>query len=128
MSSTLFSPYADLGKGGDYPIEANYGIRVYTPKEEIPGIGEVAGTLKGGLRTNFIGNVPILDGNKDIVGMAQVLLVVTAKPKDMPSQFLQMCGFETPADAVEYVNNMHREEFERDGNITIFIYRVIELY
>lgn len=125
MSSTLRAPYADLGPGGDYLIEANYGIRIYDDKGEIiPGVGEVGATLKGGLRTNYLGEVPLLDGAKNNVGKADVLMVISAKPENMNVEHLLACGFASTAKAVEYAKVYHGEEFARDGVLTVYYYAV----
>jgi hypothetical protein len=128
VSSTVTAPYAFLGEGGDYKIEVNFAVRVYDNKgEKIPNIGEVGYTLKGGLRTNRVGIVPLLDGNKDEVGKAEVLKIVAAKPQNMDMELIKSCGFETIEDAVDYVQTEHGEEFARDGVMTIFVYKVTEL-
>ncbi len=129
MSSTVFAPYLDLGEGGDYPIEINFAIRVYDTidkGEKIPDIGEVGYTLKGGLRTNRIGIVPLLDGVKDQVGKAEVLKVIAAKPQNMDIELINLCGFGTTEDAIDYVKSEHGEEFARDGVMTVYIYKVTE--
>lgn len=128
MSATLNAPYAELGPGGDYPIEANYGIRIYDNKGEvIPAVGEVAATLKGGLRTNYLGEVPILDGEKERVGLAKVLMIVAAKPENMNLEHILACGFKNIEQAVVYAKREHAEEFERDGVLTVFYYQVVKL-
>ena len=128
MSSTLIAPYKDLGPGGDYTIEANYGIRIYDDKgEEIPKVGETAATLKGGLRTNYIGIVPILNGDKNTVGKAEVKKIICCKPLNCDLTDLMNCGFNSLDDALDYVKNEHGEEYNRDGVITIYYYKVIEL-
>jgi len=130
MSSTVFAPYPQLGFGGNYPAEMNYGIRIYTnpPQNEIIlGVGQKGATLKGGQRTNFHGLVPILDGNKNTVGQAEVLKIVTARPKYMLLQDIQACGFQTMDEAVAYVEREHGEEFTRDGVLTVYYYKVITL-
>lgn len=128
MSSTVTAPYAFLGEGGDYKIEVNFAVRVYDNKGEIiPNVGEVGHTLKGGLRTNRVGIVPLLDGNKDEVGKAEVLKIVAAKPQNMDMELIKSCGFDTIEDAVNYVQTEHGEEFERDGVMTIFVYKVTGL-
>ena len=128
MSSTVTAPYAFLGEGGDYKIEVNFAVRVYDDKgEKIPDVGEVGYTLKGGLRTNRVGIVPLLDGNKDEVGKAEVLKIVAAKPQNMDMELIKFCGFKTIEDAVDYVQTEHGEEFTRDGVMTVFVYRVTEL-
>ncbi len=127
MSSTVRAPYKFLGENGDYPVEMNFGIRIYDNKGEvIPEIGEIKATLKGGLRTNYIGVVPLLDGNKKVVGKAQVSMIVSAKPEEMPIEYIRDCGFETLEDAIKYVSNEHKEEFERDGVMTIYYFKVVE--
>lgn len=127
MSSTVYAPYKDLGEGGDYPIEINFAIRVYDTKgEKIPDIGELGYTLKGGLRTNRIGIVPLLDGVKDQVGKAEVLKVIAANPQNMGINLIKSCGFKTIDDAIEYVKTEHGEEFARDGVMTIYVYKVTE--
>jgi hypothetical protein len=125
MSSTFRAPYAELGEGGDYYIEANYGIRIYDDKGEvIPSAGEKAATLKGGLRTNFLGIVPLLNGRKEVVGSAEVTMVISAKPENMPIEHINACGFHHAQEAREYIMQFHREEYERDGVFTIYYYTV----
>lgn len=129
MSSTVYAPYLELGEGGDYPIEINFAIRIYNTVEKgekIPDIGEIGYTLKGGLRTNRIGIVPLLDGAKDQVGKAEVLKVIAAKPENMDMELIKSCGFKAIEDAIEYVKSEHGEEFARDGVMTIYIYKVTE--
>ncbi len=127
MSTTFQAPYRDLGEGGDYTIEVNFAIRIYDTKGEvIPAVGEVGYTLKGGLRTNRIGIVPLLDGKKDDVGKAEVLKVVAAKPQNMDMSLINACGFQTIEDAIDYVETEHGEEYARDGVFTIYIYKIIE--
>lgn len=129
MSSTVYAPYLELGEGGDYPIEINFAIRIYNTVEKgekIPDVGEIGYTLKGGLRTNRIGIVPLLDGVKDQVGKAEVLKVIAAKPENMDMELIKSCGFKTIEDAIEYVKSEHGEEFARDGVMTIYVYRVTE--
>lgn len=130
MSSTVRAPYIDLGPGGDYPIEMNYAIRIYTnppQNEKIPNVGEEGATLKGGQRTNFHGLVPILDGDKKPVGWAEVTRIVSARPEFMPIEEVVACGFKDLSEAVDYVKREHGEEFERDGVMTVFHYRVKKL-
>lgn len=127
MSSTFEAPYIDLGPNGDYQFEVNFGIRIYDNKGEvIPEVGEVRATLKGGLRVNFLGPVPLLDGNKDVVGKALVSMIISSKPEDMNIEHLRNCGFDSVEAAVEYVKAEHGEEFARNGDITIYYYKVIE--
>ncbi|KKS17362.1 MAG: hypothetical protein UU77_C0001G0022 [candidate division WWE3 bacterium GW2011_GWC1_41_7] len=129
MSSTVIAPYAHLGEGGDYPIEVNFAVRVYDNKgESIPPVGELGYSLKGGLRTNRIGIVPLLDGRKEEVGKAEVLILVAAKPENMDLPLVQKCGFTTIEEATEYARQEHGDEFSRDGVLTIFVYKVVELY
>ena len=126
MSSTLQAPYAYLGPGGDYPIEANFGIRVYDNiGEVIPAVGKLGYTLKGGLRTNYIGNVPLMDGTKKVVGIAEVLCVIACKPENMDPLLLRACDFESLEDALTYVRAEHGEEFARDSVFTVYIYRTV---
>lgn len=128
MSYTILAPYEKLGEGGNYPIEINYGVRVYTNKnEKIPEIGEFGYSLKGGLRTNRIGKVPLLDGEKQNVGTAEVVKIVSAKPQNMDLVLLQKCGFENVEEATKYAETEHFDEFERDGVITVFEFKVVEL-
>ncbi|MCW1949206.1 MAG: hypothetical protein KIH89_002030 [Candidatus Shapirobacteria bacterium] len=130
MSSTVRAPYIELGPGGDYPIEMNYAIRIYTnppQSEKIPKVGDEGATLKGGQRTNFHGLVPILDGDKKPVGWAEVTKIVSARPEFMPIKDIEDCGFETIEEAVSYAKREHGEEFERDGVLTVFHYRVNSL-
>ncbi len=127
MSATLTAPYKDLGPNGDYPIEANYGIRIYDNKGEIiPGIGETKATLKGGLRTNHIGIVPLLDGNKENIGNAEVIKIIIAKPENMELKDINACGFQSIDEAIAYVSTEHKEEFDRDGVMTVYYFKVIE--
>lgn len=127
MSSTVIAPYAHLGEGGDYPIEVNFAVRVYDNKGEvIPPIGELGYSLKGGLRTNRIGIVPLLDGKKELVGKAEVIRLVAAKPENMDLDLIYKCGFDTLEAAVKYAQREHSEEFSRDGVITIYVYKVLE--
>lgn len=126
MSATLQAPYKELGPNGDYFIEANYGVRIYDNKGEvIPDIGIVKATLKGGLRTNHVGIVPLLDGEKKNVGDAEVLKIIIAKPENMDLKDIQACGFNTLEDAIQYVSTEHADEFNRDGLMTIYYFRVI---
>jgi hypothetical protein len=130
MSSTVRAPYIELGKGGDYPVEINYAIRIYTnapQNEKIPNIGEESAILKGGQRTNFHGEVPILNGNKEQVGWAEITKIVSARPQFMPQEEIQVCGFTSTEEAVDYAKREHGEEFERDGVLTVFHYRVARL-
>ncbi len=128
MSATLQAPYKDLGPNGDYFIEANYGIRIYDNKGEvIPAIGEVKATLKGGLRTNHIGIVPLLDGEKKNIGKAEVIKVIIAKPENMDLTDLKAAGFNSKEEALQYVSTEHKEEFDRDGVMTIYYFKVTEL-
>jgi len=127
MSQTLRAPYAFLGANGDYYIEANFGIRIYDNKgETIPEVGVLTATLKGGLRTNFIGNVPLLDGEKKSIGTAEVVQVICAKPENIDFADLQAAGFASREDAINYVATEHKEEFERDGVMTVYWFRVVE--
>lgn len=129
MSSTVRAPYIELGPDGDYPIEMNYAIRIYTnpPQNEIiPDIGKESASLKGGQRTNFHGKVPLLNGDKKAVGWAEVLRIVSARPQFMPMEEIRVCGFESIDKAVEYVKREHGEEFNRDGVLTVFHYRITE--
>lgn len=130
MLSTVRAPYIDLGPGGDYPVEMNYAIRIYInppQNEKIPKIGEEGATLKGGQRTNFHGLVPILDGDKKSVGWAEVTRIVSARQNFMPVKEVMDCGFKDINEAVEYAKREHGEEFERDGVLTVFHYRVEKL-
>lgn len=127
MSSTVIAPWGYLGEGGDYPIEVNFAVRVYDDKGEvIPPVGEVGYSTKGGLRTNRIGIVPLLDGKKEEVGKVEVLQLIAAKPENIGMDLLRKCGFETVEEARQYVECEHGEEFGRDGVITIFVYKVLE--
>ncbi len=130
MSATTQAPYGQLGPGGDYPVEMNYGLRIYNlpPKNErVPEVGEEAASLKGGQRTNYHGEVPILDGEKKRIGTAEILRIVSARPEYMPEAEIKACGFNTIEEAVEYAKREHGEEFARDGVITIYHYRVKSL-
>jgi hypothetical protein len=130
MSSTIRAPYAELGPGGDYPVEVNYAVRIYnTPplNEKVPEVGEESASLKGGQRTNFHGPVPVLDGNKKEIGWAELTRIVSARPEFMPLSEVQACGFATMESAVEYAKREHGDEFDRDGVITVFHYKVIRL-
>ncbi len=128
MSSTVRAPYRDLGKGGDYPVEMNYAVRIYDDKgEKILRVGETGASLKGGQRTNYVGIVPLLNGKKERVGEAEILRIVSAKPGNITLKELKLCGFKTPKDAIDYVKRVHEEEFERDGVFTIFFFKVISL-
>jgi hypothetical protein len=126
MSSTVRAIYAHLGKGGDYPVEMNYAIRIYTPKESIPDVGVLSATLKGGQRTNHHGIVPLLDGKKQIVGSAEVTEIVSARPEHMKLEHIIACGFGSMQEAVNYAKSEHEEEFARDGVLTVFYYKVAE--
>lgn len=126
MSSTVIAPWKHLGEGGDYPIEVNFAVRVYDNKGEIiPPVGELGYSLKGGLRTNRIGIVPLLNGDKTEVGKAEVIQLVAAKPENMDVNLLTKCGFASLKEAIEYTMREHGEEFKRDEVFTIFVYRVI---
>lgn len=126
---TLLAPYGHLGEGGDYPIEMNYAIRIYDNKGEvIPDVGKLSASLKGGQRTNYHGLVPLLDGNKKDVGVAEIVEIISARPKYMNSNHLERCGFKGLTDAVDYVKREHGKEFERDGVLTIFYFIVLERY
>ena len=130
MSSTVYAPYKELGPGGDYPVEINYAIRIYTnppQNEKVPNVGEESATLKGGQRTNFHGNVPILDGDKKQIGWAEVTKIISARPQYMPIEEINSCGFNSINEAVDYAKKEHGEEFERDGVLTVFHYRVTRL-
>lgn len=128
MSSTFTAPFASWGEGGDYKIEVNFAIRVYDTKgEKIPDVGEIGYTLKGGLRTNRIGIVPLFDGVKNEIGKAEVLKVIASKPHNMDISLVNLCGFKTIEDAINYVKTEHSEEFVRDGVMTIYVYKVAEL-
>ena len=127
MSQTLRAPYAFLGPNGDYVIEANFGVRIYDNKgEEIPAVGELRATLKGGLRTNHVGIVPLLDGNKQNIGKAEVTKIIIAKPENMDLEHLQAAGFQNREEAIGYVSTEHKEEFERDGVMTVYYFKVVE--
>jgi hypothetical protein len=127
MSSTVRAPYIELGKGGDYPVEMNYAVRIYDNLgEKIPNVGEYGASLKGGQRTNFIGEVPLLDGSKEPVGKAEIVRIVSAKPENILESEVQQCGFKNIEEAIEYVAREHKEEFERDGVMTVFTYKVTE--
>lgn len=128
MSSTVFAPYAHLGEGGDYPVEINFAIRVYDNiGEKIPDVGQTGYTLKGGLRTNRIGIVPLLDGTKQQIGKAEVLKTIAAKPENMDLQLIKSCGYKDIDEAIDYVKSEHGEEFARDGVMTIYVYKVTEI-
>jgi len=130
MSSTIRAPYLNLGPGGDYPVELNYAVRIYTnsPQNEIiPDVGQESASLKGGQRTNFHGEVPILDGDKNQVGWAEITKIISARPKFMPLEEVNSCGFMSMDEAVEYVKKEHGEEYERDGVLTVFHYKVTKL-
>jgi len=128
MPSTVTAPYAFLGEGGDYKIEVNFAVRIYDNKgEKIPNVGEVGYSIKGGLRTNRVGVVPLLDGNKDEVGKVEVLKIVASKPHNMDMELIKLCGFKTIEHAIDYVQTEHGEEFSRDGVMTVFVYKVTEL-
>ncbi len=130
MSSTVIAPYKELGLGGDYPVELNYAVRIYTnpPQNEIiPKIGKESASLKGGQRTNFHGKVPLLNGDKKQIGLAEIIKIVSARPEYMPLNEVIGCGFETMEKAIEYAKREHGEEFERDGVLTVFHYKIITL-
>lgn len=130
MSSTIKAPFKKFGKGGDYEIEMNYAIRIYTNspfKEIIPPIGQESASLKGGQRTNFHGLVPLLDGDKKEIGQAKMIRIVSARPEFMPLEEIEKCGFKTIEEAIDYVKKIHNEEFKRDGVLTVFHYRIIKL-
>ena len=104
----------------------NFGVRIYDNKGEvIPEIGVIKATLKGGLRTNHVGIVPLLDGEKKEVGKVEVTQIIAAKPENMPIEHIKNCGFESLEDAVNYVSIEHKEEFDRDGVMTIYYFRVV---
>ncbi len=129
MSSTFKAPYEWLGKGGDYQIEVNFAVRIYNKEpynQKIPDVGELAASLKGGQRTNYHGHVPLLDGNKDIIGLAEIVEIVSARPKYMELEHIQNCGFPTLEKALDYVKK--DEEFERDGVMTVFYYKITEIH
>ena len=129
MSSTVFAPYLFLGEGGDYPIEINFAVRIYDNKGEIiPPVGALGYSLKGGLRTNRVGLVPLLNGGKIEVGKVEVLKIVAAKPENMDTLLLTHCGFKSVEDAIKYAETEHSDEFTRDGVLTIFVFKVVELY
>lgn len=126
MSSTVRAPYAFLGENGDYPAEMNFGIRIYDNKGEvIPEIGELTATLKGGLRVNFVGEVPLLDGEKKNIGTAEVVQIVSAKPENMQMEHINACGFKTSQEAIDYVSAEHKEEFDIDGVMTVYYFKVV---
>lgn len=130
MSSIIKAPYKDFGPGGDYPVELNYAVRIYTdpPQNEIiPNVGQESVSLKGGQRTNFHGEVPILNGKKEQVGWAEIIRIVSARPQYLPIEEIKACGFKTIDEAVAYAKREHGEEFERDGVLTVFHYKVIRL-
>ena len=130
MSSTIKAPFKKFGKGGDYEIEMNYAIRIYTNppfNEIIPKIGQEAASIKGGQRTNFHGLVPLLDGDKKEIGWAELTKTVSARVEFMPLKEFQDCGFDSPEQAVDYVKTLHNEEFKRDRVLTVFHYRIIKL-
>ncbi|MBC8495330.1 hypothetical protein H8D36_04205 [archaeon] len=84
MSSTVRAPYENLGEGGDYHVEMNFAIRVYDNRGEvIPEIGALGASLKGGQRTNYHGSVPLLDGKKMLVGLAEIIAIISARPEYM---------------------------------------------
>ena len=130
MSSTVKAPFLEYGKGGDYKVEMNFAIRIYTNppyNEIIPKIGQESASLKGGQRTNYHGLVPLLDGEKKQIGWAELIRVVCARPEYIPLKEIQKCGFKTIEKAVEYIKKLHSEEFKRDGVLTVFYYRVVKL-
>lgn len=130
MSATVKSPFLRFGLGGDYLVELNYGVRIYTnpPQNEIiPNIGEESASLKGGQRTNFFGEVPLLDGDKKQIGWVEITKIVSAKPEHMPEEEIQLCGFKNMNEAVNYVKKEHGEEFDRDGVLTVFHFKVKKL-
>jgi hypothetical protein len=130
MSSTVFAPYSELGPGGDYPVEMNYAIRVYnTPpqNEMIPAVGQEAASLKGGQRTNYHGELPLLDGKKKKIGWAELTRIVTARPEHMPLEEVKACGFDTMEEAVAYAKSEHGDEFDRDGVLTVYHYHVVRI-
>jgi len=69
--------------------------------------------------------VTLLDGAKEVVGTAEVVKVISAKPEGIDLEDLKKCGFETAKKALEYVKAEHGEEFNRDGVFTIYFYRVV---
>lgn len=130
MSAEVKAPCGDLGKGGDYSIEMNYGIRIYNGEplnEIVPQVGQESATLKGGQRTNFHGEVPILDNDKTTIGVAEVTRIVSARPQFMPIDEIKKCGFETIELAVKYAQEQHGEEFQRDGVLTVYHFKVVSL-
>ena len=130
MSSTVRAPYKELGPNGDYPVELNYAVRIYTnppQNEKVPNIGEESASLKGGQRTNFFGDVPLLDGDKKQIGWAEVIKIVSARPEYMPIEEIKACGFDNMDEAVAYVKKEHGEEFDRDGVLTVFHFVVKKL-
>jgi hypothetical protein len=129
MSTTIYAPFKEFGENGDYPIEVNFAVRIYDDKgERIPAIGEIAASLKGGQRTNHIGIVPLLNGNKKEVGKAAILKIISAKPQHISLEDLKLCGFNCLGQAIEYVEREHLAEFARDGVFTIFHFKVVELF
>jgi hypothetical protein len=127
MSHTVRAPYARLGPGGDYAVEMNFAVRVWDQEgEAIPPEGRTGACLKGGQRTNYFGAVPLLDGRKNLVGRAEVLRIISARPEDMPAEELVRCGFQSREAALDFVRRVHREEFERDGVFTVYHFRVLE--
>jgi hypothetical protein len=127
MSSTVRAPCKKFGPNGDYPVEMNYAVRIYTnppQNEKIPNVSEESVSLKGGQRTNFFGDVPLLDGNKEQIGWAEITKIVSARPEYMPVEEIKLCGFENIDEAVVYAKKEHGEEFDRDGVLTIFHFKV----
>ncbi|MFA7301000.1 MAG: hypothetical protein WC069_01715 [Candidatus Shapirobacteria bacterium] len=132
MSSTVFAPYEKLGPNGNYPIEMNFGLRFYPPNDPVPEVGHIGASLKGGQRTNFIGLVPILVSNADntgldVVGQAEITRIQSARPENMPIEDIIACGFKTTDEAIIFVQEQHKDEFERDGVLTIYHYRINNL-
>lgn len=70
---------------------------------------------------------PILNGDKKQVGWAEITKIVSARPKFMPLEEIEACGFTNIDEAIEYAKKEHSEEYERDGVLTVFHYKVVKL-
>ena len=129
MSQTVYAPFKQYGPGGDYPVEVNYAVRIYDNKgETIPKVGEISASLKGGQRTNHHGKVPILNGKMDTVGWAEIIKIISYRLEHADLADIKACGFDSVEAAVDYVKKEHAEEFARDGVLTVFYFKVVELF
>ena len=128
MSRTVRAPYGHVGPGGEYAVDMNFAVRVWDHEGEIiPPEGHTGASLKGGQRTNHLGAVPLLDGNHNRIGTAEVVRIVSARPEQMPGDDLMRCGFSSLDAALAFVRRVHPVEYERDGVLTVFHFRVLKL-